>query len=119
MTASPQEDGPSFVKDFFPGYFALVMATGIVSLAMHFERFPAFPELLLWLNVFSYVVLWSITVLRIALFRSALVADLTHHARGVTFLTIVAGTDVLGVQFAILTPWMAVAAGLWAFAVLL
>ena len=119
MTSPPQEDKPSFVEDFFPGYFALVMATGIVSLAMHFEGFPGLPEVLLWLNVIFYVVLWGITVLRIAWFRSALIADLTHHARGVTFLTTVAGTGVLGVQFAILTPFMAVAAGLWVFAVLL
>jgi tellurite resistance protein TehA-like permease len=119
MNSPPPEDKPSFVEDFFPGYFALVMATGIVSLAMHFEGFPGLPELLLWLNVIFYVVLWGITVLRILWFRSALIADLIHHARGVTFLTTVAGTGVLGVQFAILTPFMAVAAGLWVFAVLL
>jgi tellurite resistance protein TehA-like permease len=119
MTSLPQEDNPSFVEDFFPGYFALVMATGIVSLAMHFEGFPGLPEVLLWLNVVFYVVLWGITVLRIAWFRSALISDLTHHARGVTFLTAVAGTAVLGVQFAILTPLIGVAAGLWVFAVLL
>ena len=119
MTSPPQDDKPSFVEDFFPGYFALVMATGIVSLAMHFEDFRGFPEVLLWLNVIFYVVLWGVTVLRIAWFRSALIADLTHHARGVTFLTAVAGTSVLGVQFAILTPFIALAAGLWVFAVLL
>src|SRR6516164_5423803 len=119
MTSSPQEGKPSFVEDFFPGYFALVMATGIVSLAMHFEGFPGFPEVLLWLNVIFYVVLWVITIVRIALFRSALIADLTHHARGVTFLTAVAGTGVLSAEFAILTPFIAVAVGLWVFAVLL
>lgn len=110
---------PSFVENFFPGYFALVMATGIVSLAMHFQGFPVLPEVLLWLNVIFYLVLWGITGLRILRYRSALIADLTHHARGVTFLTIVAGSAVLGVQFAILTPFIAVAAGLWVFAVLL
>jgi tellurite resistance protein TehA-like permease len=119
MSPPPDVRAPSWVENFFPGYFALVMATGIVSLAMHFEGFPALPEILLWLNVTSYVVLWGITVLRILCFRSALIADLTHHARGVTFLTTVAGTAVLGVQFAMLTPFMAVAAGLWVFAVLL
>ena len=119
MNSPTQEAKPSFVEDFFPGYFALVMATGIVSLAMHFEGLPGLPELLLWLNVIFYVVLWSITLLRIALFRSALIADLTHHARGVTFLTTVAGTSVLGVQFVILTPLITLAAGLWVFAVLL
>jgi len=40
-------------------------------------------------------------------------------SRGVTFLTAVGGTAVLGVQFAILTPFMTVAASLWVFAVLL
>jgi tellurite resistance protein TehA-like permease len=119
MKSSFDADRPLFIENFFPGYFALVMATGIVSLAMHFEGFPALPDLLLWFNIIFYVVLWSITVLRILWFRSELINDLTHHARGVTFLTMVAGTAVLGVQFAILTPFMAVAAGLWVFAVLL
>jgi tellurite resistance protein TehA-like permease len=115
-----QEDKPSFIEDFFPGYFALVMATGIVSLAMHLEGFPGIAgSLLFWLNVIFYVVLWGITVLRIAWFRAALITDLTHHARGVTFLTIVAATAVLGVQFATLTPFLAIAAGLWVFAILL
>jgi tellurite resistance protein TehA-like permease len=119
MYSPPREDKTSFVQDFFPGYFSFVMATGIVSLAMHFEGFPGLPEVFLWLNVIFYVALWGISGLRIAWFRSALIADLTHHARGVTFLTTVAGTAVLGVQFAVLTPLMGLAAGLWGFAVLL
>jgi tellurite resistance protein TehA-like permease len=119
MNSSSDADKPSVIENFFPGYFALVMATGIVALAMHFEGFPLFPEVLLWLNVIFYVVLWGITALRILRFRSALIADLTHHARGVTFLTMVAGSAVLGVQFAILTPFIAVAAVLWIIAVLL
>ena len=43
MNSPPPEDKPSYVEDFFPGYFALVMATGIVSLAMHFEGIPWSP----------------------------------------------------------------------------
>ena len=119
MTSPSPEAKPGFLENFFPGYFALVMATGIVSLAMHFEGFSGFPELLLWLNVVFYIVLWIITVLRIAFFRSVFIDDLTHHARGVTFLTTVAATSVLGVQFAVLTPALPVAAGLWILAVLL
>lgn len=119
MSSSTEVNRPSFVENFFPGYFALIMATGIVSMAMHFESFPGLPEVLLWLNVIFYLVVWGITVLRIARFRSALLADLLHHARGVTFLTTVAGTSVLGVQFAVLTPFPAVAAALWVFSVLI
>lgn len=50
----------------------LVMATGIVSLAIHFQGFPVLPEVLLWLNVIFYVVLWGITGLRILRYRSVL-----------------------------------------------
>ena len=119
MSSAPDARSPSFVESFFPGYFALVMATGIVSLAMYFQGFPVLPEVLLWLNVIFYVVLWGITGLRILRYRFVLIADLTHHARGVTFLTTVAGSAVLGVQIAILTPYITVAAGLWVFSVLL
>ena len=79
MTSPPPGAKPGFLENFFPGYFALVMATGIVSLAMHFEGFSGFPELLLWLNVVFYIVLWIMTVLRIAFFRSVFIDDLTHH----------------------------------------
>jgi len=34
MANEPQTGlGPSWLRDFFPGYFALVMATGIVAVA--------------------------------------------------------------------------------------
>ena len=102
MNRSPREDNASFVEDFFPGYFALVMATGIVSIAAHLEGFPRLAGVLLWLNVIFCVALWGITLLRIAWFRAALVADLIHHARGVTLLTAVAATSVLGIQVAML-----------------
>jgi hypothetical protein len=46
----------------------------------------------------DFYLLCGITVLRFAWFRSALIGDLIHHTRGVTFLTTVAGTAVLGVN---------------------
>ena len=104
---------PSSLATLFPGYFALVMATGIVSLAAHFLGLEWIAQVLLWINIVAYLVLWALTLARLLLYRAEFVDDLTHHARGVTFLTVVAGTCVLGSQFAILTPWMPVAEGLW------
>ena len=103
----------SGLASFFPGYFAFVMATGIVSLAGHFLGHEYIAQALLWLNVFAYAVLWVITFMRFVCYRAQLIYDLTHHARGVTFLTKVAATCVLGTQFAVLTPFMLVAIGLW------
>jgi tellurite resistance protein TehA-like permease len=89
------------------------MATGIVSLAAHFENLEGIAQALLWANIAFFVVLWALTLARLALYRQLLVADLTSHARSVLFLTMVAGTCVLGSQFAILTPWIRTARVLW------
>src|SRR5512140_3199870 len=105
----------SAVATLFPGYFALVMATGIVSIAAHFLGMEPIAQGLLWFNVVAYVVLWALTIVRFAKYRALFMADLISHGRSVLFLTIVAGTCVLGNQFAILTPYLSVAAVLWVF----
>ena len=103
----------SSLATFSPGYFALVMATGIVSLASHFLGLELIAHVLLWINVIAYSVLWILTLARLTRYRSEFMDDLTHHTRGVTFLTLVAGTCVLGSQFATLTSLMLVAESLW------
>ena len=92
------------------------MATGIVSIALRSAEYYLLSNLLFGINVLSFCVLWVITILRLARYRIAFIRDLTHHARGVTFLTMVAGTSVLGIQFAVMTPLMIVATGLWVLA---
>jgi tellurite resistance protein TehA-like permease len=106
----------SFLADFFPGYFGLVMATGIVSIALRSAGWYLLSDVLFGVNVLSFCVLWVITILRLARYRIAFFRDLTHHARGVTFLTMGAGTSVLGIQFAVMTPLMILAKALWVLA---
>jgi tellurite resistance protein TehA-like permease len=108
-----------WIRNFFPGYFALVMATGIVSLAWHFQGFSTIAKVLFWFNVPAYCVLWAITLVRLARFREEMVRDLTSHARGATFLTSVAATCVLGKQFVVLVSAAAVGKWLWVLALLL
>lgn len=100
---------------FFPGYFGLVMATGIVSLAVYAHGMIAVARVLFWFNVLAYLALWIITLARVVRYRRQFFDDLTHHSRGATFLTKPAATCLLGYQFALLTPWMRVAEGLWFF----
>lgn len=101
------------LSTFSPGYFGLVMATGIVSLAARCHGFPTIARALFWFNVPAYVVLWVLTIARFTRYRPQLLDDLTHHSRGAAFLTKPAATCVLGCQFALLTPWMSVAKDLW------
>src|SRR5574338_625049 len=90
------------VRDLFPAYFALVMATGIISIACHLLQmgFLAFP--LFYLNIFFYVVLWVLTLMRLVRHFPRVLADLSNHSTGAGFFTLVAGTNVLGSQFVIL-----------------
>ena len=95
------------------------MATGIVSVAAHLLEVPLFPAALFALNVVAYPTLLAITLARLLRYPSALLRDMADHAVGPTFLTLVAATSVLGAQFALLTPYRAVALLLWLFAILL
>ncbi|HWI58022.1 MAG TPA: tellurite resistance/C4-dicarboxylate transporter family protein, partial [Bacillota bacterium] len=103
----------SGLATLFPGYFALVMATGIVSIGAHIHGLEVVAQSLFWLNVLFYAVLWGLTGLRLLRFRQQLLQDLVSPTRGAGFLTKVAGTCVLGSQVAILTPWLKAAEFFW------
>lgn len=92
-----------------PAYFALVMATGIVSIGSHLLGldFLAFP--LLWLNLLFYAILWTLTVTRIVFSPAPFISDLRDHRRGVGFFTMVAGTCILGNQLVLLMQAVKVA----------
>jgi tellurite resistance protein TehA-like permease len=89
------------VETLDPGYFALVMGTGIVSVGMRNHGLTAVSDALLWLAVVAYVVLVVLTVLRALLFRAALRSDFDDPSRGFRFFTFVAGTGVLGARLAL------------------
>jgi tellurite resistance protein TehA-like permease len=101
------------VANLFPGYFALVMATGIVSIAAEQRGYHGLALALLWVNAGAYVVLWALTIIRLVRFPRLLLADLASHRKGAGFLTMVAATNVLGSQIALLTARSGLAVALW------
>jgi tellurite resistance protein TehA-like permease len=105
------------LSSFFPGYFALAMATGIVSLAAHFCGYPGLAVVLFWVNSAAYAALWAVTLARIALYPAAVRGDLLQHARGAGFLSAVAATSVLGSQLVILRGLVGAGFALWVLAV--
>jgi tellurite resistance protein TehA-like permease len=114
----PRPARPS-LAGLFPGYFALVMATGIVSLAAHFLSYDAIAYVLFGLNVVNYVVLWLLSLERLVWFPDRVRQDLASHTRGPGFLTTVAGTAVLGTEFAVLTPLVSIATALLILSIVL
>ena len=103
----------SAVAGLFPGYFALVMATGIVSVAAHLLGMSWIAYGLLAVNVVAYVVLWLLTLWRLAAYFPRVLADLRSHARGPGFFTLIAGTCVLGTEILLLTGQRPIAWALW------
>lgn len=89
------------IRTLHPGYFALVMATGIVSIGMRNHGVYSLSVALLWLGFGAYVVLIVVTAVRVVAFRSEVVADLRDPRRAFGSFTFVAAADVLGTRLAV------------------
>lgn len=107
-----EDPGPSLAgrlaaaaEGLFPGYFALVMATGIVSIAAWLMGLTGIARALLAINLVAYAALTAFTLTRAAFYPRRLAADFRDHARGSGYFTLVAGTCVLGNQSLIVAGW--------------
>src|SRR5215469_7211179 len=87
-------------RDLQPGYFAFVMATGIISTGTFLFGPTWLSRALLAAASAGLVVLTALLAARVAFFRSSLVADVKAPERVFGFFTITAGLDVLGVRLA-------------------
>ncbi|HXU04328.1 MAG TPA: tellurite resistance/C4-dicarboxylate transporter family protein [Polyangia bacterium] len=110
---------PGGLAGLHPAYFALVMATGIVSLAEYIRGFAWIARALLVVNLVAYPTLWALTIARIVRYRAQVAADLRHHGRAVGFFTIVAATCVLGSDLLVVGDFVAAATALWVFGIVL
>ncbi|GAA6525339.1 tellurite resistance/C4-dicarboxylate transporter family protein [Intrasporangium sp. DVR] len=86
------------VERLTPGYFALVMASGIISLGLDLRGFSALSVVLFTVCITAYVVLVTLNVWRFVAFRAAMVDDFRDPKRAFGFFTFVAGTNVLGAR---------------------
>ena len=110
---------PGLIGELSPAYFAMVMATGIVSLSAHMLGMTRLSSVLLILNVAVYGTLWVLNILRIRWFTKRVVGDLTDHQRGPGFFTAVAGSCILGSQFVLIAGNYRAAMLLWVIGIAL
>jgi tellurite resistance protein TehA-like permease len=109
----------SAAANLFPGYFALIMATGIISIATHLLELRSLAWGLLALNLVAYLILWLLLLIRLIGFFPRVKADITDHVRGPGFFTVIAGTCVLGSQLVIVAGQYVAAGVLWLVGLLL
>lgn len=110
------------IKNLSPSYFALVMATGIISLAAYLMEMQFIASALFILNNIFFVILWILTILRLVWYPKDVFSDITSHMKCPGFFTTVAGSCVLGSQYILMYENFKVAlllliigSGLWIF----
>ncbi len=101
------------IANLFPGYFALVMATGIVSIAAQLLGMKTIAWGLLFVNIIAFTILSLLYLIRLIRFFPKIKADITDHMRGPGFFTVSAGICVLGSQLIIVAEQFQIAMVLW------
>ncbi|MHB8294575.1 MAG: tellurite resistance/C4-dicarboxylate transporter family protein [Acidimicrobiales bacterium] len=102
-----------------PGYFAWVMATGIVSIGTDLLGYHLVSRLILGATAAVFVGLTAVYLARIVWFRPFVHQSLRDPSTAMAYFTVVAGTDVLGTRLVmagqpLLAFWLGIAAGaLW------
>lgn len=81
-----------------PGCFAMIMATGIVSIDAGQHGMVLLSRVLFWINVAAFAGLLALGLLRLIRYRSEMLADFVDPARGAGFLTLIAAISILGNQ---------------------
>ncbi|HEX6076544.1 MAG TPA: tellurite resistance/C4-dicarboxylate transporter family protein [Micromonosporaceae bacterium] len=88
------------VRDLYPGYFALVMATGICSTALRDVGQSAASAVLLVVAIGCFAVLCCALGWRLIRYGRRVVEDLSAPDRAFAFFTVVAASNVLGARLA-------------------
>ncbi len=107
------------ISTLFPGYFGVVMATGIVAIASKRVGVRGLDAALLSLACIAYVVLFCMTIVRVVSYRTEVITDLRNAGKAPGFFTMVAGSGVLGTALFRIANQPQLAWALWIFSVLL
>ena len=89
----------SQLQNLYTGYFALVMGTEIVSIAMLLYGHIIVSKLLWWVGCCCYLGLWLAYGVRLLMWPRRMWADLSNPGTAFGFFTIVAASNVLAVRF--------------------
>lgn len=115
------------LADLYPGYFALVMATGVLSTSALRFHLRAVSQALLWIACAAGLVLATLYALRLARHAARMVGDLRDPRLTFAFSTFVAACDVVaarlvpegaagvaeGLVAIALAAWLALGYGAW------
>lgn len=88
----------NWLKNLYPGYFVLTMATGIIGIGLNLLEHSFLSHVFYYLTVISWSVIAVLFIARILLYPKAIWGDLMNPSLTFNFFTFVAGTSVLGLM---------------------
>jgi tellurite resistance protein TehA-like permease len=103
-------------RNLHPAYFAMIMATGIVSIAFKAMGYERIAEGLFVLNIISYLLLLPLLAGRVLFFWPQVMADMKTPRRAWPFLTFSVGTNTVGAQLILFLHAVVPALLLWVLA---
>jgi len=107
------------IKGLHPAYFAMVMSTGIISIASKLLGFTGIAYGLFYINIIAYAIILPFQIVRVFAYWENLYKDLCNPKLSLVFFTTVAATNVLGAQFITIVNQPEVAKIFWYFGIFL
>lgn len=103
------------IRYLSPVYFALPMSTGIISVASFTLGYERISDILFVINNVELIILSILLLLRLIFFFPEFKEDLSSHAEGAGFLTIVAALCIYGTKNVLLRNNLTAAIAGWSF----
>lgn len=86
------------IRELSPAYFALVMATGIISIAAWLKGMELFAKALFFLNLLYFIALIVFFVIRCVRYGEQVLKDFKDYQKAPGFFTLVAAICIIGNQ---------------------
>ena len=84
------------IESLHPGNFAMVMATGIISIGLNYLHFEALSKVFAFITFSAWIILLVLCGFRLYKFSKAIITDLTSPRMVFSYFTLVAATDIIG-----------------------
>jgi len=87
---------PHWLKDFYPGYFAMTMATGIISIGLRLQDFIKLSNAFFLFTLITWFIMTFLYTWRLIRFPKEVLENLTNPRTTFIFFTFVAATNISG-----------------------
>jgi len=88
-----------WLKELYPGYFALTMATGIIAIALDMLEMPMLSDVMYVIALISWFTLLGLYTWRLIQFPKIVWSELTSPSTTFIFFSFVAATNIVGILF--------------------